>query len=272
MTGLIPSAEVGSTCLSILRDVELCKENELHGRLVQVLRLLEASAPLSSVDNASREYIYTCVLTLADSCLVSTRLAELESPLLAHSFSVRTTFIHISRIFAISSQIWSPTLKEAVHSQLEASRSWTNSFGHLPSAENFVTAAFELALTFDPSSTTLLQAGIASPYLSIQRKTLSILESLSKTEKGLKIVQDSCGALLDFVVLDSETAECRIQALGVISKLELGLDIAAATSLADKLIAQYDSTVIVPLKESLLPLLGKLVAQVSLFSRLRLSG
>lgn len=74
LTGLISPAEVAATVLSLLDGVESCAENEvcrslagipsaltklagqMHGRLVQALRLLEASAPLALDEQLPREF------------------------------------------------------------------------------------------------------------------------------------------------------------------------------------------------------------------------
>lgn len=104
---------------------------------------------------------------------------------------------------------------------------------------------------------------MASPYLSVQRHALSTLEMLSETVKGLELVQSLAEELLSLSISSTVTANCRVQALEVVSKVKLEFDATRSTALLSAVISEYGLTSIIPLKEALLPLLGKLVAQVS---------
>lgn len=134
---------------------------------------------------------------------------------------------------------------------------------HLPSAENFVTACFLLVLLYDPSSTTLLNAGIASPFLSVQKETLDFLAS---TAAGGSVSEDIAPALIDLALSHTDPQECRIQAIELLASSEMRITSADDDdTLISELISIHLLTVIVPISEVLLPWIAHLIAQVRWF-------
>lgn len=178
--------------------------------------------------------------------------------------------MHLARVFAVSTLRLSARLYKTAHQELEAARSWPIATSYLPSAENFITACFLLALLYDPSSSTLLLAGLASPFLSIQKETLDFLES---TANGGSVEDDIAPGLIELAMNPTEASECRIQAMKLLanSNLRITNDQEDDTLIAE-LISIVLLTVIVPISEALLPWIAHLIAQVRLFQALPLSS
>lgn len=236
---------------------------------MQVLRLLEASGPLASSDLTARQSATTAYERdrLISFMSVHAKLESLASILLdrRHSFAVRTTFLSIARVCASSHAYRSAAILDLAHTELDASRSWPQHLSHLPSAENFVAAAFVLAVTYEPADATLVAAGLAAPFLEVQRLALAHLEadneSPSTELQSLRI--KLLPSLLTLTESETEASECRITAIELLTRSEWSAEAGQLKETIALLIKQHSSTVIVPLREALLPLIAKLVSLVS---------
>ena len=193
---------------------------------------------------------------MADDLAVTTRFDAFLPTLLAsnHSFAVRTTFLNIACVVTRTTPHRSVPLLNAAHAALDASRSWPQTTSHLPSAENFVTAAFNLALLYDPTDSTLLVAGLAAPFLEIQRAALAHLQEQGSVEGVVE-------SLLALANGSKEAAECRISAIEVLTECEWTED-PRVGELFEGFTKVRGETVIVPLREALLPLLARLADAV----------
>ncbi|KAM0786330.1 hypothetical protein ACM66B_001803 [Microbotryomycetes sp. NB124-2] len=239
LTGLVPTLQVASVCVDILSDLEGKTENEMHGKLVQVLRVLQAAGPLP----------------LSDLSQLHGSIEKLAPMLLdgKHSFAVGATLFDIARICA-TLQGYRPTVVlEHAYKELESARSWPRRAAHLPSAENFVAAAFSLALLDDNNMETLLRAGLASPFLEVQRRALALSETApTSTLQGLK------ADLLKLASADEAASECRIAALEQLLRVSWDDDSAELESNKTLLLERRERTAIVPLREALLPLIARM--------------
>ena len=199
--------------------------------------------------------------------LVDTRLTALSTPLLSprHSFSTRTTYVSILRVFAILTSLRPPALNDKIHAELDLTRSWSISTAHLPSAENFVTALYLLALLYDPTNPILLSAGINSNFLSIQRETMAHLASIAGTTDGIAVLESVSESLLAIALKEDEAGECRIAAIELLagtSLLRTCEGVSGMRGLIGVLLERYRGSMIVPLKEALLPLIARFIALV----------
>lgn len=168
--------------------------------------------------------------------------------------------MHIARVFAAATLRLSARLYKTAHQELEASRSWTST-SHLPSAENFITACFSLVLLYDPSSTTLITTGLVSPFLSIQKETLDYLEAT--TREG-SVSEEIAPSLIDLALSETSATECRVQAIGLLSSSDMVITSAEEDdTLISELISIHLLSVIVPLREALVPWIAHLISQVS---------
>lgn len=229
------------------------------------LRLLEGSAPLSATEATLGESVRRpqppAPLTTTTS--VNTRIDNLAPSLLLrhHSFAVRTTFLNLARVNLLSNGHRSISVFELAHSELDASRSWDTTVTHLPSAENFVASAFLFALAFTPAAPTLVASGLATPLLSVQRAALAHLSTEGDLPSA-KFLEELRPALVKLAVTEAEASECRIAALEILVDVEWSKDEAGLPALVELLGAQHRDTVIVPLREALLPLIAKLADTV----------
>lgn len=241
---------------------------------MQVLRLLEASGSLTASNLSTRESVdsLSVVFALTPSSPVHGKIETLASSLLdrRHSFAVRTTFFSIARVCASSHSYRSSAILDLAHAELEASRSWPQHLSHLPSAENFVAAAFLLALTYEPTSTTLVAAGLAAPFLEVQRLALAHLDvdSDAPSQELQSLRRELLPSLLQLAESENDASECRITAIELLTKLEWSAEDVSVQDTIEVLLKQHSSTVIVPLREALLPLIAKLVSTVSEWSPL----
>lgn len=192
---------------------------------------------------------------------------SLALPLLErhHSFAVRTTYLSIARVCANYHFYRSSSLLDLVHQELDASRSWPQSLSHLPSAENFVAAAFLLALTYEPTDSILVAAGLSAPFLEVQRLALAHLDVDNPApSEDIKALRRTLGpSLLALAESENDASECRITAIELLTRSEWSEVDAGLRETVALLLKQYSSTVIVPLREALLPLISKLVSIVS---------
>ncbi|SCV70448.1 BQ2448_1842 [Microbotryum intermedium] len=238
LTGLVQARAVASVCIDLLAEIDTLGENETHGRLVQLLRLLEASAPLSSEDGSA----------------IFSRVVALSPVLLArhHSFSVRTAYLNIARVCAVSHGQTSSAILELAHDELDSTRSWGQRVVHLPSAENFVAAAFSLILVYEPSLPSILIGGLAAPFLEVQRLALTHLKAHPELHASV------FSSVLDFALSEKAASECRIWAIQILTITKWDPKSAQLDEMAELLTRQWETTKIVPLREALLPLLAKL--------------
>jgi hypothetical protein len=197
---------------------------------------------------------------------VHANIEALATPLLArhHSFAARTTYLSIARVCASSHAHRSASILDLVHLELEASRSWPQHLSHLPSAENFVAAAFLLALTYEPTEATLVAAGLSAPFLEVQRLALAHLdlENESPSDEIRSLRRALVSQLLALAESEKGASECRITAIELLTRSEWSKDDERLEETIALLLKQHASTVIVPLKEALLPLISKLVSTV----------
>ena len=181
------------------------------------------------------------------------------------SFAVRTTFLSIARVCASSHTYHSSSILDLAHTELDASRSWPQHLSHLPSAENFVAAAYLLALTYEPFNVSLVAAGLAAPFLEVQRLALAHLQADEEAPSAdlQSLRQDLLPSLVALAESDTAASECRITAIEVLTKSEWTTEVGQLQETVELLLKQHSSTVIVPLREALLPLIAKLVTSVS---------
>ncbi|KAI5474356.1 DNA polymerase gamma subunit 1 [Pseudohyphozyma bogoriensis] len=243
LTGLVPPSDVVAVCLGLLDGVETCPQNEIHGRLVQVLRLLEGSGPLSGAE-------VPAFFSKIDS--LTTELLEPR-----HSFAVRTSFLSITRVCSITSGYRSSAILERAYIVLEGSRSAPPSAQHLPSSENHVTAAFLFALAHSPSSASLISAGLESHLLEVQRNALSQLELTDGDHQALLL--ETKPSLIGLASSSTVAAECRIMALNLLQESQWSTS-DSCEALAVKLLEEHSTSPIVPLREALLPVIARLVS------------
>ena len=116
-------------------------------------------------------------------------------------------------------------------------------------------------LLYEPSPV-LLSAEIQSKFLSVQRESLAYLASVECPRTLLKALSSE---LLDMAHKEDEAGECRIAAIELLGSLSLLPTIEGDKGMHEMmwfLLERYQSSVIVPLKEALLPLIARLVALV----------
>lgn len=257
-------------CLHLLSGTDALGENELHGRLVQILRLLQTAGQLDASAQEQSVYHNSSLtlrprLTLKPVQDVVNNLAEsiLSSQ---HSFSVRTTFIQIVSATSSTGGQRPEKILDLAFSELEASRSWSAASRRLPSAENYIAATFALALLHDPRSTSLILGGLSTPFLEVQRKTLDYLVQEAQKEdlESQTFLQNFESTVLGLALSDSEASECRVSSLTLLEKMDWSGDVKIGEVLRS-LMESHSSTVIVPLRDALLPFIGKLVSVVSTF-------
>ncbi|KAK4700043.1 thyroid adenoma-associated protein, partial [Phenoliferia sp. Uapishka_3] len=246
LTGLVSPSEVASVTIELLTGVQDCKENELHGRLVGALRLLEGSIAISS------SALNTLIENLAPSILDR-----------RHSYPVRSTFFNIARVNGQRS----PQTFELAHAVLEESRSWDSNVSHLPGAETLVTAAFQFALTCDSDPKNLLAEGLETPFLSVQRAALAHISPVEGEEVSIcaaKLSDSLRGSLIRLATSDQEASESRITALDLLVKANWKAEDEGVENVLVTLRKQHAETVIVPLREALLPLVARVADTIGL--------
>ncbi|KAK4050266.1 hypothetical protein OIV83_003587 [Microbotryomycetes sp. JL201] len=239
LTGLIPTQKVASVCVEILSEVPGKDENEIHGRLVQVLRVLQAAGPLPHSDLSS---LHRAIEDLAPVLLNG-----------KHSFAVGATLFDIARICATLHGFEPSAILEHAYAELDHARMWPRRTAHLPSAENFVAAAFSLALLDDGNMMMLLEAGLASPFLEVQRRALAKAEAVSRIT--LESIKQS---LLRLALAEDVASECRIVALEQLLNVTWDDETSVLDTNKALLIDRRRRTAIVPLREALLPLIARL--------------
>ncbi|KAK4051970.1 hypothetical protein OIO90_004500 [Microbotryomycetes sp. JL221] len=259
LSGLVPSLKVPTICVDILSQVESQDENEVHGKLVQVLRVLQATGPLPSSDLTQ---LHASVDRLA--------------PLLddgKHSFAVGATIFDIARLCFSLHGYKSTLIIERAYERLDQTRLIGSGSinAHLPSAENYVAAAFSLVLIVDQDNRqTLLRAGMSSRFLEVQRRALNYFNNVvnddddddnnnkeeqhvtNKIELLLTLKQD----LIKLVLDEQVASECRIMGLDQLVQIDDWNDTPLETLLSSLLQIRQNSR-IVPLREALLPLIAK---------------
>ena len=255
MTGLIPASEASGVCVRLLGKVEGCKENELHGRLVQVLRLLQAAGP-----------------GLTEPAGVHAALTALAPALLSerHSYAVRTTFLDCVRVLVSVHGFAPAEVLSAARAGFADSASWPRERMHVPSAENFVAATFTLALAAASAGQlagaeveALLAAGLGSRFLEVQRAALTWLGQA----QGARVKAALQDKLAQLAVAAEHASECRIGAMGLVEGVPGGVE---AGELVGRLVEQRERTVLVPEREALLPLVARIVPTSALAHVLRL--
>lgn len=150
---------------------------------------------------------------------------------------------------ANSSQLKENSLQlvPSILKQLELTRRWTTRISHLPNAQEFVVEAFSFVLLLQPSST-LHKAGLASPYLSVKRHALSSLVNADK------IILESCSESL-FELIGSEPS-VKVQAVRV--AMEIDLSERQCAQVLSALTQQCASTLCLPLRDALTPLIARI--------------
>lgn len=157
-----------------------------------------------------------------------------------------------------------PAIFELAHAALDESRTWDSNVAHLPGAESFVASAFLFALAFDPSSKVLIGAGLATPLLSVQRAALSHLspEEDDQPKAATQLSNELRPTLVKLAVSNLEASESRIAALEILVGAPWSADDEELPALLVTLSKQHAETVIVPLREALLPLVARLADTV----------
>ncbi|BGP49684.1 hypothetical protein JCM10450v2_005589 [Rhodotorula kratochvilovae] len=248
LTGLVAPDEVGETARELLGGIEAdlvsLSVNELHGRLVQVQRLLEANVALSGEEEEQVSAIY---LRLVPSILPP--VASAREPLRPQvPYAVLSAFLHIALRLPSSLSPPSSPLAPLALSYLSQAESWAPEAYHLPSAEEFLRSAWRVLYASSASTAeqlALAKAGLQARSIEVQRAALAALET-SGTQA------EPAADLLARVVLDEKYAgDVRVAAAELLRALP-GAGAAEYGALA----RLHAETPIVPLREAVLPVLA----------------
>ncbi|GAA5902144.1 hypothetical protein JCM8208_002487 [Rhodotorula glutinis] len=250
LTGLVAPDEVGATAAELLESIEMERAsmsvNELHGRLVQVQRLLEANVLLSDEEENQVSAIY---LRLVPFILPPT--ATTTAPLrLTLPYAILSAFLLIA--LRLPSTLSSPSspLADLALSYLSQAESWAVEAYHLPSAEEFLRSSWQVLFASTASvaeQVALAKGGVQARSIEVQRAALAALEELGAAARP-------AAELLSSVVLDGKFAgDVRVRAAELVRTFGgAGADPRAYQALA----TLHEETPIVPLREAVLPLLA----------------
>ncbi|GAA5998529.1 tRNA methylation protein TRM732 [Rhodotorula paludigena] len=253
LTGLISPEDVGVTAEELLTEIEAdldgLEVDELHGRLVQTLRLLNGFAVLSGEDEQRVSAIY---LRLLSSILPPT--ATLDQPLRPpYPYAISSTFLLIS--LRLPSSLSDSPLSDLALSYLAQAESWTSAAYHLPSPEEFLRSCWQVvhAAAVSPEERfALLKAGLTGRSLEVKRAALDELEIAAPTFEPAAVASLVIRVVLD----DKQAGDVRVRAAEIAHSVP-SLDGCEAEY--EALVRLYSSTRIVPLREAVLPVLAGLV-------------
>ncbi|GAA6057628.1 hypothetical protein JCM3770_005003 [Rhodotorula araucariae] len=251
LTGLVAPGDVGETARELLAgvesDMESLSANELHGRLVQVQRLLEANVILAGEEEEQVSALY---LRLVPSILPPA--ATTSEPLRPRvPYAVLSAFLLIALRLPSTFSTPGSHLAPLALSYLSQAESWAPEAYHLPSAEEFLRSAWRVLFassTSPPEQLALAKAGLQARSIEVQRAALSALERLGA-------VAHSVADLLSRVVQDARYAgDVRIAAAELLRALPPRGR--AGTGEFGALARLHADTPVVPLREAVLPVLA----------------
>ncbi|KPV74232.1 uncharacterized protein RHOBADRAFT_54083 [Rhodotorula graminis WP1] len=250
LTGLVAPDEVGATAAELLEGIEVDRASmpvdELHGRLVQIQRLLEANVLLPNVEEKQASAVY---LRLVPSILppTATTTAALRPTL---PYAILSSFLLIAlRLPSTLSSASSP-LADLTLSYLSQAENWSAEAYHLPSAEELLRSSWQVLFASAASvaeQVALAKGGVQARSIEVQRAALAALEGLGDAARP-------AAELLASVVLDGKYAgDVRVQAAELVRSLG---GAGPASSSYQALAELHEETPIVPLREAVLPLLA----------------
>ncbi|GAA5824054.1 hypothetical protein JCM11251_001502 [Rhodosporidiobolus azoricus] len=262
LTGMIAPDEVGAKAEELLSTVERdfggLSSNELHGRLLQVLSLLEGAVLLEG-DEAQR--VCEIYLRLCPSILPS--VPADSSPLRPqHPFAVLTSFLSISLRLPINVPgTNSPSVGSLAAAYLDHAESWDQSAYHLPSTEEFLHASWLVAYTTSSYHATwqrgrrqaLIVGGLNGRSIEVKRAALEALETellVVDEEDDTSSIKET---LLRVILSEKEAGDVRVSAADLLSSPRLSSGVKGNFLALKKL---YERTPIVPLREAVLPLVA----------------
>ncbi|GAA5977823.1 hypothetical protein JCM11641_006083 [Rhodosporidiobolus odoratus] len=269
LTGLVAPNEVASTCeetlLSIERELERLSANEVHGRLLQVLSLLEGAKAMEGDHEKRVSAVYT---RLGSSLLPPVPANGACRP--RQPFAILATFYSISlRLPSVLSSCTpdSPATRAAAY--LAQAERWQTSAYHLPSAEEFLRTCWKTAfaaasLEHDDAPVrrrrrrALAIAGLNGRSIEVKRTALEELAAdLAVSAEGEEDLE-TASALLQFVLNGAEAGDVRVKAAELLTSSSLSgskLD-----HFAD-LLRLHGETPIVPLREAVLPVFASVARE-----------
>ncbi|GAA5873994.1 hypothetical protein JCM16303_002654 [Sporobolomyces ruberrimus] len=255
LTGLVAPTQVPEYCEAILsaieRDLDRLTENELHGRVGQVLRLLRAVPPLTTEAESRVSTIY---VRLADSLLspdLSTRRAA--------PFAVLSPFLLIALYLPSSlSSPASPIFAFAAESLCQAEQ-WTPPTYHLPSAEEFLRSCWQVLSKATSSlepRLKLVQAALLGRSIEVKREAL--LQLLALAEDHPDVVNSIRDTLQSCLLDPREAGDVRV---AVAEILRFASAPPAEKKAFDAIKALSMGTTDVPLREALMPVLAGMATE-----------
>ncbi|GAA5841760.1 hypothetical protein JCM9279_003095 [Rhodotorula babjevae] len=250
LTGLVAADEVGATAFELLESIEVDRAqilvDELHGRLVQVQRLLEANVLLADTmqEQVSAVYLRLVPSILPPSATTSTPLRPTVP------YAILSAFLLIA--LRLPSTLSSPSspLADLALSYLSQAESWVGEAYHLPSAEEFLRSSWQVlfasAAPVD-EQVALAKGGVQARSIEVQRAALAALQELGDDARPAT-------ELLTSIVLDGKYAgDVRVQAAELVRAVA---GAAPDSTSYDALATLHEETPIVPLREAVLPLLA----------------
>lgn len=192
--------------------------------------------------------------------IVCSALQPLTSQFLneRHSFAVRTTFFSIVRQASLRHGYESAPLMADVGSILDSARLWSSTSAHLPSAENFVTAAYALALLHAGTAPRFMEDGLTSPFIEVQRLTMNHLLAQAAESPLSAMPTELIQCLISLAQADDAASELRISAVDLVANTPADLNTFRSDEMFAAFLRLKQSIVIVPLQEALLPLIARL--------------
>ncbi|GAA6013372.1 hypothetical protein JCM8202_003123 [Rhodotorula sphaerocarpa] len=263
LTGLTAPSRVESTCCDLLDsiavDADSISANELHGRVVQVLRLLQSSPALSEFANGQVATVYARVVQrlLPDPASLGKRGA---------SFRPKHPFATLAACMQIALRLEPTSVPEAAfdvacHTLADA-QDWSADAFHLPSAEEYLWACWAVVhhgVSSDRRPEVICR-GLAHRSLEVRRETLKALAA----SPGLLNAPARSGALvpsaLKKLLLDeAEAGDARVFAAELLQEADTSPtghpDPPPKEEFAAYLRGSKD-TANVPLRQAVLPLLA----------------
>lgn len=245
----------------------LIQRSQLHGRLVQIVRLLNGFAVLSGEDEqrgANFDKLLTRAKELTHDRAVSAiylRLlssilpptATLDQPLRpTYPYAILSSFLLVS--LRLPSSLRDSPLSDLALSYLSQAESWTSAAYNLPSAEEFLRSCWQVvhAAAVSPEQQfALAKAGLIGRSLEIKRAALDELEIAAPTLAPAAVASVVIRVVLD----DKQAGDVRVRAAEIAHSVS-SLD--GCESEYEALVRLYSSTPSVPLREAVLPVLAGL--------------
>ncbi|BGP33485.1 hypothetical protein JCM10296v2_005289 [Rhodotorula toruloides] len=235
LTGLIAPDDVADACLATLTEIRQTTDtvalNELHGLLLQVLRLAEVY-PLESDDEKRVSNAFIDLLP------VFFDTGRYPPTILSAYFTVA---LHLPSSL--------PHVSVVALDVVQQSERWSAGQRCLPGAEELARASWEVLFnsSLDDEKAALLGGALAGSSLETQRA------ALSKLEVGPPQLLQRTAAALYHVVLDaSQAGDVRVQAATLLHAVSSS----SFDANFEEVAAAHQETPIVPLREALLPIVA----------------